>query len=53
MIDWFIVSYDSANKQQESRAYARGEGLGFDPPLEFDILQKRYYLRKGVLLFTC
>ena len=26
-------------------------GVGFEPPLEFDILQMLYYLRKGEYLF--
>jgi len=32
-----------------SRAYARG--LGLKPPLELDILQKLYYLRKEIKRF--
>ena len=31
-----------------ARAYARTGGWGLKPPLSFDILQKLYYLRKGV-----
>jgi len=29
------------------RAYTNGGGLGSNPPLELDILQNIYYLRKG------
>jgi len=32
---------------RQSRAYARGLGLGVNPRLELDISQKLYYLRKG------
>jgi len=39
-----------------TRAYARW-GLGLNPPLELDILQKFYYLRKEIncfgILFAC
>jgi len=34
-----------------SRAYARVLGLGLKPPLELDILQKLYYLRKEIKRF--
>jgi len=39
-----------------SRAYASG-GVGVKPPLELDILQKLYYVRKEIkcfrMLFAC
>jgi len=39
------------------RAYARGGGVRVNRPLELDILQKLYYLRKEIkcfrILFAC
>jgi len=46
----------SAFLYTEARAYARG-GVGVKPPLELDILQKLYHLRKEIkcfrILFAC
>ena len=40
-----------------SRSYARGVRVRVKPPLELDILQKLYYLRKEIkcfrILFAC
>jgi len=45
----FVLCQQQAQKRQvesrQAKAYARG--LGLNPPLELDILQKLYYLSKG------
>jgi len=42
--NWFIVSYDQGRTQG-------GVGVGVNTPLELDILQKLYFLRKEIKCF--
>ena len=46
------VSKDKQGFIEKGKGVRKGEGLGLKPPLELDILQKLYYLRKGHLLFS-
>jgi len=46
-----LLKYLYVTERPRPRAYANW-GVGINPPIEFDILQKLYYMRKGDYLFS-
>jgi len=52
-----ILLYMASQWTTAYKGVRKGGGLGLNPPLELDILQKLYYLRKEIkcfrTLFAC